>query len=194
MQGIYQIKNTKNNKVYIGSSIDIDRRWKEHTKDLENNKHHSIKLQRSYNLTKDKSIFKFSIVEEVEDINKLRDREQYYINLYNSYHVGYNCCSKADNPYYSLTNNKKINKKIELNEEYEKFMKLYNPETIDLGYKFKYRLTNKLYKINIYKNMNRIITWFNENYNNYKCNIYCNGKYYLTVYDNDNNEVFSSRM
>ena len=30
MVGIYKITNTKNNKVYIGKSTDIERRWKEH--------------------------------------------------------------------------------------------------------------------------------------------------------------------
>lgn len=30
MAGVYQIYNTKTNKRYIGSSIDIDRRLKEH--------------------------------------------------------------------------------------------------------------------------------------------------------------------
>jgi len=43
--GIYKITNTKNNKVYIGESNNIYKRWKEHIDDLNNNKHHSKKLQ-----------------------------------------------------------------------------------------------------------------------------------------------------
>ena len=30
MIGIYAIRNTKNNKMYIGESIDIEQRWKVH--------------------------------------------------------------------------------------------------------------------------------------------------------------------
>ncbi|AVH86064.1 hypothetical protein F1_0237 [Escherichia phage vB_EcoM_F1] len=30
--GIYQIKNTLNNKVYVGSAKDFEKRWKRHFK------------------------------------------------------------------------------------------------------------------------------------------------------------------
>ena len=54
MSGIYLISNSKNGKVYVGSSKNIEKRKKQHFKDLENNTHHSVKLQRSYNATRDK--------------------------------------------------------------------------------------------------------------------------------------------
>jgi hypothetical protein len=47
--GVYCIKNTITNKVYIGSSLNIKSRLKTHIFSLKNNKHHSLKLQRSYN-------------------------------------------------------------------------------------------------------------------------------------------------
>lgn len=47
--GIYQIKNTLNNKVYVGSAKDFEKRWKRHFKDLEKGCHSSIKLQMSFN-------------------------------------------------------------------------------------------------------------------------------------------------
>lgn len=47
--GIYQIKNTLNGKVYVGSAKDFEKRWKRHFKDLENGVHSSIKFQRSFN-------------------------------------------------------------------------------------------------------------------------------------------------
>ena len=34
MIGIYQILNKKTNDFYIGSSIDIEKRWKTHQRDL----------------------------------------------------------------------------------------------------------------------------------------------------------------
>ena len=47
--GIYKIVNTLNNKVYVGSAIDIDTRWRRHKKMLIECYHHSKKLQNSYN-------------------------------------------------------------------------------------------------------------------------------------------------
>ena len=32
--GIYEIRNVLNNKVYIGSSVDIPERWNEHKREL----------------------------------------------------------------------------------------------------------------------------------------------------------------
>ena len=34
ISGIYQIKNTQNNKIYIGSSTNFSMRWKKHKYDL----------------------------------------------------------------------------------------------------------------------------------------------------------------
>jgi hypothetical protein len=54
-------------------------------------------LQNSWNRTKDKPTFEFSIIEEVTDISKLFEREQYWIDYYQSYKhdFGYNIDYKA---------------------------------------------------------------------------------------------------
>lgn len=44
MIGVYLITNNINGKMYIGSSINIERRWKEHLRDLRNGNHHAIYL------------------------------------------------------------------------------------------------------------------------------------------------------
>lgn len=96
--GIYQIKNTKNNKIYVGSSINIKRRWVEHRSDLKKMKHHSKHLQRAwYHYGED--AFVFSILEDVEDPNLLIEREQHYLDLYKPYEreIGYNNCPNAQN-------------------------------------------------------------------------------------------------
>ena len=49
VSGIYKIVNTKNGKLYIGSSKNIMRRWSVHKSALKNNHHHSIYLQRAWN-------------------------------------------------------------------------------------------------------------------------------------------------
>lgn len=47
--GIYYITNTINGKFYVGSSKNIKKRWARHIRDLNNNNHHNIYLQRSCN-------------------------------------------------------------------------------------------------------------------------------------------------
>lgn len=88
--GIYMIKNILNNKVYIGKSVNIIRRWRKHKSDLNNNKHNNHHLQYSWNKY-GSEYFDFSIIEEcLED--ELNNREIYYIQLYNAYNdlYGYN--------------------------------------------------------------------------------------------------------
>ena len=93
--GIYKIENIINNKVYVGSSVSIEDRWIRHKTDLVKGKSCSIKLQNSYNKHGVEN-FEFSILEECR-IDNLIEREQYYINMYNSYNEGYNCCAIAGN-------------------------------------------------------------------------------------------------
>lgn len=47
--GVYKILNTKTGKFYIGSSKDINKRFKDHIRKLKNCVHHSAKLQNSCN-------------------------------------------------------------------------------------------------------------------------------------------------
>jgi len=47
--GVYQIINLINNKIYIGSAIDFESRFKRHKNSLQKGKHHSILLQRAWN-------------------------------------------------------------------------------------------------------------------------------------------------
>lgn len=46
--GVYQIRNTANGKIYVGSAVDMRRRWYEHASRLRSGKHHSIALQRAW--------------------------------------------------------------------------------------------------------------------------------------------------
>jgi len=42
LTGVYKITNIINGKVYVGESMDIDKRWDEHKLDLDNGVHHSL--------------------------------------------------------------------------------------------------------------------------------------------------------
>lgn len=80
--GIYKIRNTINNKVYIGSATDIKKRWRDHKWYLKENKHHNPHLQASYNKY-GKENFEFVIELECE-FNNLLLEESNLIKLYKS--------------------------------------------------------------------------------------------------------------
>ena len=100
MIGIYAIRNTKNSKMYIGESIDIEQRWKVHQEDLDNGNHHSYKLQSEWDKSRNNQ-FRFFVLEEFIfpfatklDSAKLQlilyCREYYYMKKYKSKSQGYN--------------------------------------------------------------------------------------------------------
>lgn len=91
MIGIYKISSLiKPNRIYIGSALNIKRRWNKHKSDLKNNKHHSIKLQRHYNKYGIDDLI-FEIIEECV-IDCLIDWEQHYIDKTHTY---FNTCKIA---------------------------------------------------------------------------------------------------
>lgn len=92
--GIYKIENKTTGKLYIGSSLDIRKRWVRHLWDLKNNKHHSIILQRAWNKY-GKDDFIFEIIEECT-IDNLLTLEQKYLDEYLPI---YNICPNAGNSY-----------------------------------------------------------------------------------------------
>ena len=94
MIGVYMIKNTVNEKYYVGSSVDIESRWKQHIKCLDNNTHNNKHLQNAWNkYGKDK--FEFLILEETS-LQDVRDRETYYLKKFNCVDNGYNLIDNAN--------------------------------------------------------------------------------------------------
>lgn len=76
--GIYCIINTINNKQYIGSSKLVRKRLLQHKNYLIKNKHINKKLQNSWNKYTDENFH--CIILEYCNIDKLFEREQYYID------------------------------------------------------------------------------------------------------------------
>lgn len=89
--GIYKIMNIVNNKIYVGSAVDLRKRKSQHFSNLKNNKHVNKHLQSSYNKHGLEN-FKFEILEYVKDKEMLIEREQYYIDTLNP---EYNICKIA---------------------------------------------------------------------------------------------------
>jgi group I intron endonuclease len=90
--GVYVIYNSNNNKYYVGSSKELVRRYYHHLTTLRSNKHKNYKLQLDYNNTVDKNVFSYSCIEILTNTELLLEKEQEWINFFNSYNDehGYN--------------------------------------------------------------------------------------------------------
>jgi group I intron endonuclease len=94
MQGIYKIINKLDNKYYVGSSINIERRWKAHLSSLKKNTHKNDKLQNAWNKYGEES-FLFIVVKELPlaTESELRKVEDDYLNETQKFpDNNYNCC------------------------------------------------------------------------------------------------------
>lgn len=76
--GIYKITCTANNKIYIGSSQNMQKRCWQHRTDLKGQYHRNIYLQRAFDKYGMTSLI-FEVVEFVE-LDLLLEREQYWID------------------------------------------------------------------------------------------------------------------
>lgn len=88
--GIYEIVNLVNGHRYVGSAVDLEKRWKLHRINLRTKKHHNKHLQNAWNKYGSEH-FRFRVIEHCF-IFALIFREQYYIDTLNPQ---YNLARKA---------------------------------------------------------------------------------------------------
>lgn len=96
--GIYIIKNLLNEKIYVGSSVNIKKRFQEHKFDLRRNKHANFHLQKSWNLYGEENFLFIEL--EYCDKTLLLEREQLWIDYYKTHKEEkdlYNICQIAGN-------------------------------------------------------------------------------------------------
>ena len=86
MIGIYKITKISNGKSYIGQSNDIERRFKEHQTKGESSRIPLDIAIKKYGV----NAFTYEIMEECP-LDKLNEREAYWIKYYNTVQNGYNC-------------------------------------------------------------------------------------------------------
>ena len=94
--GIYKIENKINGKIYIGQSVNIEKRWNRHKSASQNVLDHGYEthLYRSFRKYGIKS-FDFTIIEKCS-IQELNEKERYWIRQYNSFFGGYNLTLGGD--------------------------------------------------------------------------------------------------
>lgn len=112
MIGIYAITNKVNSKIYIGQSIDVDRRWNDHIKELNNGEHVNNYLQNAW--TKyGQDNFEFGILEEIFE-KELNEREEYWICFYKSNirKFGYNLMSGGNSSRHAEETKQKISNSL----------------------------------------------------------------------------------
>ena len=89
--GIYKITNVNNGKVYVGQSVDIAERWKQHIKRGTKCETGTIAGAGLYEVMFNEGVWNFSfcILEECEKEN-LNAREKFWISHFQSNEIGYN--------------------------------------------------------------------------------------------------------
>jgi group I intron endonuclease len=92
MQGIYKITCIPENRVYIGSSSNIPKRWQRHVRTLNDSSHHNYKLQLDWDCYGDES-FTFEVIEETKELTA---RERYWLDKY--FNGSYNIHNSSNNP------------------------------------------------------------------------------------------------
>jgi group I intron endonuclease len=108
--GIYKIINKTNQKFYVGSSKQIEKRWDSHKGNLRKNTHHNIALQRAWNKYGE-SNFKFEIEQTLPKTKILLVEQEWldeWVGSKQCYNIGATA-SGGDN----LTNNPNREKIIE---------------------------------------------------------------------------------
>ncbi len=127
ISGIYKIESKLfPSKIYIGSAINIGKRWSEHLRILRLKEHHSGKLQNHYNKYGEGDL-QFSILLGCpkEDLIKT---EQYFIDSYNPY---FNICKIAGS-------------QLGMKRTEEQKQRMRKPKTRKDGYKLRKPITEEI--------------------------------------------------
>lgn len=128
--GIYYIKNLIDGKIYIGQSVNIEKRWKEHIQALKSKNHRNNYLQNVYNKYGEKELeHKIILVCEKEELN---EKESFYILEFNSLVPnGYNLTNGGDSQFEISSETRKKLKESKLGSKNPMFGITPSPETLE---------------------------------------------------------------
>lgn len=89
MGAIYRITHKASGTTYVGSAMNVRKRWSRHRRDLYHGRHCNPHLQAAFDKY-GKDAFEWDILEEVKEIGALAGREQFWLNEYKEHGVVYN--------------------------------------------------------------------------------------------------------
>ena len=92
---VYQIFNLKTCAFYVGSTVQLSKRWRTHRRKLNAGKHHCPHLQNAWNKYGVES-FELRVVQIVEDFSVLMDEEQKWLDKYHGQESCYNYAKYVD--------------------------------------------------------------------------------------------------
>jgi group I intron endonuclease len=97
--GVYRIVNVATGKSYVGSSKNMEYRWRKHRTDLTCGSHVNPALQASWR-KHGAAAFQFYVLEYVANVADLLPREQWWLDHLRTYDrkIGYNISVKAGAP------------------------------------------------------------------------------------------------
>lgn len=142
--GIYMFKNLLNNAVYIGQSSNIYKRVNSHHLYEYKNENNGCYYTKFYSALRKYGLDNFEVflLEEC-DIEKLNEREIYYISKFNSYNHGYNSTlggqSLSENLFSKETEQKRAQtreKNSSLKSDKHPRAKLTNQEVINIRQRY----------------------------------------------------------
>ncbi len=96
--GVYQIRCIPTGKIYVGSAVNLRKRWAEHRRSLKRGSHGNRYLQFAWNKYGEEH-FEFSVLEFV-DVSYLLEAEQQWIDSTGCVdkEIGFNIAPKVDGP------------------------------------------------------------------------------------------------
>ena len=99
LSGVYQIRCTPTDKIYIGSTTDLQERWGQHRRSLCRGDHRNIHLQNAWDKYGEPN-FEFSVLELVDNASDLLRVEQEWIDRTGctNTNVGFNISDTAGSP------------------------------------------------------------------------------------------------
>jgi group I intron endonuclease len=128
--GIYSIINRNNLKIYIGSAVNLAARKRVHKDDFIRQRHCNRYFQRAVNKFPDE--FEFSIIEVVSDNSKLIEREQFWINFYqsfipeNGYNINPNAASRLGSKQGPFSPDRKLKQSEALKRAYKEGNRIHH--------------------------------------------------------------------
>lgn len=110
--GVYKIENKVNGKIYIGSTDDLRRRFKQHRTTLTIGKHSNSELQADWIKNEGRN-FSFTVLQVTDDYENKKEVEKYYIDKYRETTLIYNVIDPESEwqPDLKVIRSKSLNKK-----------------------------------------------------------------------------------